>query len=108
MLKNIIILLIITSIAIVGAQHLRPLILALLAAHDWVTQLLMQVFAGGKTGNMIRQLIALVSMPLLISLIPTFIYWLAKRRLYPYFMHIVWAVWLIQISAIIILYHTNS
>jgi hypothetical protein len=108
MLKNIIVLLIISLIVIVGAHHLRPLIMALLAAHDWISQALLQVFSGGKIASIIRQLIALISIPLFIGLIPTLVYWLAKRRLSPYFMHIVWAVWLIQTSALIILYHANS
>lgn len=107
MLKNIITLLAITLIVIFGAHNLRPFIMALLTVHDWISQALMQVFSGGPVGNIIRQLIALISMPLFIGLIPALPYWLAKRRLFPYFIHTVWGVWLIQISVIIILYHAG-
>lgn len=103
MLKNIIALLVFTLLAVVGSHYVHPFIMALLSGHDWVSQLLLQVFSGGQAGNIAREFLALLAMPLIIGLIPAFVYWLAKRRLFPYFMHTIWAVWIIQVTAIIVL-----
>ena len=76
----------------------------LLALHDWIAVALKQVFSGGIAGNLIRELIALLALPLLIGLIPTAIYWLIRRAWFPYFMTFVWVVWLIQTAALVIQY----
>lgn len=104
LLKNIIALIAISLLAILGPHYIHPIITALLSSHDWISQLLLQVFSGGQAGNIAKSLIALITMPLIISIIPALVYWLAKRRMFPYFMHTLWAVWLIQTTAIIMLY----
>jgi hypothetical protein len=103
LLKNIIALIAISLLSIFGVEYIRPVIMALLSSHDWISQLLLQVFSGGQAGNILRELIALITMPLIIGLIPASVYWLAKRRMFPYFMHTVWIVWLIQTTAILVL-----
>jgi hypothetical protein len=75
---------------------------ALLSGHDWVANALKEVFSGGQAGNISRELIASLTIPVLIALIPAGFYWLAKRHWFPYFMTIVWIVWLIQTSALVI------
>jgi len=77
---------------------------AILTAHDWIAQTLTDVFSGGTAGNLIRQLLALLAIPVLIGLVPTVIYWIAKRNFFPYFMQIVWVTWLAQTAALIIQY----
>jgi hypothetical protein len=64
----------------------------------------MQVFSGGEAGNITRQLIALLTIPFLFGLIPATIFWMVKRRWLPCFMEIVWVAWLLQTSALVILY----
>ena len=103
-LKHFIALLLFSFAVIFGTHHVHPLIVALVSAHDWIAQVLLQIFSGGEAGNIIRQLIAMLAVPLLVAFIPTVIFWLAKRRLFPYFMHVVWVVWLLQTTAMIMMY----
>jgi hypothetical protein len=104
MLKHIIVLLALSLAVIFGTPHIHPLILALVSAHDWISRLLLQVFSNGQVGSISRQLIALLAMPLLIALVPTLIFWLAKRRFFPYFFQTVWVLWLLQTTALIMMY----
>jgi fatty acid desaturase len=85
------------SYAQYGLQHL-------VLAHDWINDQLTQVFTGGQAGNIIRQLIALLAIPVIVGLIPTTIFWMVKRTWMPCFMQIVWVVWLLQAGALVILY----
>ncbi len=75
----------------------------LVVAHDYVSQLLTDVFSGGHAGNLARGLLALLTVPFLVGLTPTVLYWMIKRHWFPYFMEIVWVVWLVQIGALMVL-----
>jgi hypothetical protein len=108
MLKNFIVLILLSIGVIFGIKHIQPLILLLVNCRDWVSQLLLQVFSGGQIGSTIRDLISLLVMPLFIAAIPACIYWLSKRRMFPYFMHVVWVVWLVQCTAITVLHHVTA
>lgn len=108
MLKNIIVLVLLSLGVIFGIKHIQPIILLLVSSRDWISQLLLQVFSGGDIGSAIRNLISLLVVPLFIALIPALVYWLSKRRFFPYFLHVVWTVWLVQCTAIIVLHHVAA
>lgn len=80
----------------------------LVFAHEWLSNILKEVFSGGEAGNIIRQLLALITIPFALGLVPVIIYWLARREWFPYFMQCVWIVWLIQTSALIVLYKATG
>jgi len=80
----------------------------LVTAHEWLSNVLKEVFSGGEAGNIIRQLLALLTIPFALGLIPAIGYWLAKREWFPYFMECVWIVWLVQTSALIVLYKATG
>lgn len=110
MLKSVIafIALIALSILIILFMSYGNLILGwVLSAHQWVAEVLTQVFTGGQAGDLTRQLLALLAIPFLVGLIPVFIYWLLKRTMLPGFMQIVWVTWLIQTAALVIQFKTG-
>jgi hypothetical protein len=104
MIKHIIAI-ILVSIAVIlampSAQHGLEIILS---AHDWVSETLKNVFSVGQTGDLIRQLIALLAVPVLVGLIPAVVFWLTRRKWFTYFMECIWVVWLIQAAALVMLY----
>lgn len=102
MLKQIIAIIAISILVILGMNYAQQILQGLITAHDWVAQALTEVFSGGDTGNLIRKLIALLTLPVLISAIPVVIFWFAKRRFFPYFMQFVWVIWLVQTAVIIV------
>jgi len=104
MVKHLIILVLLSVLVVLGMQYPQIGVKGLLAAHDWVSQLLTQVFSGGQVGNTIRELLALLCIPVVVGLIPSIIYWVVRRHWVPYFMEIVWIVWLVQFGALAIAY----
>jgi hypothetical protein len=104
MIKHIAALILLSLVVILTMSHVQEVLNALLAAHQWISQTLTDVFSGGQAGNLIRELIALLCLPLVIGLVPVGIYWLAKRSFFPYFMNFVWVMWLIEVTALVVLY----
>lgn len=104
MLKQLIAILLFSIFVIVSMPQAHVVLNAVVEGHNWVSELLTQVFAGGQTGLLIKNLFALVAIPLGIAAIPGLIYWLVRRQWFPYFIEIVWAIWLMQAAALVILY----
>ena len=108
MLKHFLALIILAVLVILTMPYAHTLLDALVAGHNWIVDELKAVFSGGTAGNLLKQLIAALTIPLLVALIPAGIYWLARRHWFPYFMYIVWVVWLIQTSALVMIYKTAA
>jgi hypothetical protein len=104
MIKHILAIILLSIVAVVSMLYAQQGLQWMVAAHDWVADALTQVFSGGQAGNIIRELIALLTVPVVIGLIPIVIYWVARRHFFPYFMQIVWIVWLLQFAALAIVY----
>ena len=104
MIKQIIAIIVLSIGVIFSMPYLQQGLQLLLSMHDWIADMLTQVFSVGEAGDLVRQLIALLAAPLVIGLIPAFIYWLVKRSWFPYFMEFVWVTWLVQASALAIVY----
>jgi len=104
MFKHLIILILLSVLVVLFMPYAQQGLQAVITAHDWINEMLMQVFSGGQAGNITRQLIALLAIPVIAGLIPALIFWMVKRRWFPYFMDFVWVTWLLQTSALVILY----
>ncbi|EKD70147.1 MAG: hypothetical protein ACD_46C00619G0002 [uncultured bacterium] len=104
MLKQTIALIALSIAVILSMSYAQQAVQFLLTAHDWISEILLDVFSIGQAGNLARNLIALLSIPVLVGLIPTLLYWMIRRSWFPYFMEIVWVVWLIQAGALIVMY----
>lgn len=111
MLKSMIALVIVILLSIVvilfmpQTQHVIEWVVS---AHNWVADTLTQVFSGGEAGDLTRKLLALLIIPFAIGLIPVIIFWLVKRRMFPYFMHVVGIVWLIETVALAVKYSAGG
>src|SRR3989442_1073125 len=104
MLKQIILLLLLSLLVINFMSYTQHGLEFLVTAHDWIADVLTQVFSGGKAGELSRQLITLLAVPVFIGLIPAIIYAIVRRNWFPYFMRLVWIVWLIQATALIVVF----
>jgi hypothetical protein len=104
MIKHIIAIVLLSVLIVLTMSHVQTLLHLLLAAHDWVANTLKDVFSDGTSGNATRELIASLTIPFAVGLIPAGVYWLVRRSWFPYFMTVVWVTWLIQTSALVIQY----
>jgi len=108
MLKQIIAIVLLSIIITLTTPHIQQGLQYLLSGYNWVSHQLTEVFSGGSTGNLIRNLLALLAIPLLVGMVPVTIYWLARRKWFPYFMQLVWVIWLVQTAGIVLLYKTAA
>lgn len=104
MIKQVVAIVVLSILIISMMSYAQVGLQAILSAHQWIADTLMDIFSGGPAGNLIRQLLALLAIPMMIGLIPVIIYWLAKRSWFPYFMEVTWVVWLAQVAALVIQY----
>lgn len=107
MLKQITSFFIIIALSVAVAFFMpeaQKLIHLLIKSHDWVSGSLTNVFNDGHAGNVSRELLALMIVPLLCGLIPAIIFFALRKRWLPYFMEIVWVVWLLEVGALAIIY----
>jgi hypothetical protein len=111
MLKSIISLVTLVALSIViilFMSNTQAVIGWILSAHAWVADVLTQVFSGGSAGDLTRQLLALITIPIALALIPVGIYWLLRRSMFPYFMQVIWVTWLIQTAALVIQFKVGA
>lgn len=108
MLKQIIAIILFSVLITIGMPYAKQGLQYIIQAHDWISDFLTQVFSGGQAGNIIRNTITLLLIPLLIALIPALIYWIAKRSWFPYFAQVIWVILLIESSALAILYEAPT
>ena len=104
MIKQVIAIILLSVAIILTMSYAQQAVQYLLQAHEWVSTLLTDVFSGGQTGNLLRGLIALLTIPVIVALVPALIYWASRRQWFPYFMQIVWVIWLVQAGALIAMY----
>ncbi len=104
MIKQVVAIVALSIAIILAMSYAQQALQLLLNAHEWISQALTDVFSVGQTGNLVRGLLALLAIPVLVGLIPTLVYWMVRRHWFPYFMEIVWVVWLVQAGALIVMY----
>ncbi len=75
---------------------------ALLSVHDWIAGGLASVFSGSAVGNFIQQCLSYLVLPFLIAGIAAAIYGLIRKKFIPHFMSIVWGVWLVLATALLL------
>lgn len=108
MIKHLIALIAFSVAIILCMTYAQQGVQYLLDAHDWVAQLLTDVFTEGQAGSLARGLLALLSVPLIAGLIPAIIYWVIRKHWFPYFMQVVWVVWLVQAGAMLIMFKAST
>jgi hypothetical protein len=108
MLKQAVVLIGLSVAVVLSMSYASLGVHWLLTAHDWISQLLTDVFSGGQAGNIMRGLIALLSIPIIVGLVPAVLYWVLRRHWFPYFMEIVWVIWLVQAGALIVMYKAGA
>ena len=104
MFKQIFLIIALSVGIVLSISYAQQAVQFLLLGQHWVSDLLTEVFSGGQVGNILRGLIALLAIPVVVALAPTLLYWAVRRSWFPYFMEIVWVVWLIQAGALIVTY----
>lgn len=104
MVKHIIAIILLSVVILFTMAYAQQGLELLISVHDWISEILTEVFSDGDIGDISRQLIALLVVPVIIGLIPAVIYWIIHHSWFPYFMQFVWVIWLVQTAALVVLF----
>lgn len=103
MVQHIIAIILLSLLILFSMSYAQQGLDILLSIHQWILEILRDVFSDGEIGDLTRQLIGLLAVPFLVALIPTIIYWIMKHSWFPYFMQLVWVIWLFQTAVLVVL-----
>lgn len=103
MLKTFLILLVLSVLGIIWLGEINHGLRFLVEAYSYVANTLGLIIKGNHWAHIARQSIALLLIPIIIALIPAFLYWLVKKRHMPYVCEIACAVWLVLLISIAVL-----
>ena len=95
MTKQFSILVALSILLVVFASYAQHVFIYIDLLYTYINVMLTGVFSSGATGIKIQKITTLMVLPLLITGLPAGAYWLYKKKLMPYFYHVLWVVWLI-------------
>ncbi len=102
MYKGVIGIIVLSVAVVFTSSYCTQALQFILHGHAAIDRVLYHVFSTDKTGVMIAQLISYLILPFAIASIFALLYGLMRHHLTPYFMHIAWAVWLVQTTALLV------
>lgn len=104
MLRQTLILLLLSILVVLFAKYAHLLIVYIDMLYTWINFKLTPIFSQTGVGIMIRKVILLVFIPILIALVPALIYKLVKGGQMPYFLELTWCLWLVIVLSNILIH----
>lgn len=100
MLKQLSILVVLSTILLIFSQYAQLILSYLDAAHTFLNAKLSYIFNTSTAGNTTQEVASLLLIPLAFTGILQATYWVFKRRMMPYFYHILWTIWLVLFTSL--------
>ena len=102
MIKHISILILLSFLFLLFVQQAQLVISYLALVHGYLNAGLSNIFSTSPVGNALQETLCLLVIPFVIVGFPAAIYYLFKRKLIPYFYHMVWGVWIVLFTSLIL------
>lgn len=104
-LKNFLLLLFGSYVITSYTQLFVTPLLSMLRLKTWVTNLLFAVSNKYALWQNLAPTLGVLVLPMLASAIPGLIFYLARKRSFPYFLQVFWFVWVIEVTALAATYN---
>jgi hypothetical protein len=101
MVKNILMIITFSVIAMLIDSNLGHILRYILMVHDKIADSLGAIFSNAPAGRMIQETIALIIIPVICGVIVALIYWLVKRHEMPHIIASVWVAWVILVVTMV-------
>lgn len=101
MIKQLILLVIASVLAVMFQSQIVHALNILVSAHNREAQSLAGVFSGDHTGRMIQGVIAVVLLPVGVGAVLSGGYYLIKKEMMPHTLTLVWVLWTVLITTLI-------
>lgn len=96
-------LIVLSFLLLIYSHHSQMFLAHLHNAHIFLNEKLSYIFTTNAVGNTFQETTCLLIIPFSLVSIPALCYWVVKRRLIPYFYHMVWGVWIVLFTTLLIL-----
>lgn len=100
MLKTFLGLIVASVLVLLFKSQLTSLLHMVSSMHHLASDKFAALFSGSSVGVLVAHLLSLILIPIVIALIPAFIYWLIYRTEMPNWLVIVWVVWVMLATII--------
>lgn len=102
MIRQTLLLLTASVLAALGASYINKVLNFFVTnyhtLHDWLGG----IFAHGEPGTTLTDLLALFLIPMIITGAISLGYWFIRRAEFPYFAYVLWSLWLVITTAVLI------
>lgn len=102
MLKQTFIIILVSIVILLFQSYAHQILLYLWQFHQAIISVLNTVFSGGKIALLIRDVLALLSVPLIIVGLISAIYVAIRKHAFPHIILLFWGLWLIMITALVL------
>jgi hypothetical protein len=102
-LKHLLIMIVITLVIVLSMPYCKKALQELIQFYPIILQHLSHVFAGSKIGTAIKEVLAILLLPLAVTAAVSGAYYIIKRTWMPHLINLSWILWIIVISAIVVL-----
>jgi type IV secretory pathway TrbL component len=102
MLKQVIYLVIASLVVVLLAVYLDQALQQLSNLYTMVAGWFSEVFASGRLGSILTELLSLFLIPLVITGVIAGAYWAFRRKSFPYFNAVVWTIWLVLATLLVV------
>jgi hypothetical protein len=102
-LKHLLIMVTVTVAIVFTMPYCKQALQELIKFYPVILRHLSYVFAGGKLGMLIKEVIAIIALPLVVSAVVSLAYYVIRRNWLPHLINITWILWIIVVSSVIVL-----
>ena len=101
MVKQIVLIVGLSVAAIFFQEQLSNLLDGMIYMHNYIARGLELVFSSGRIGRLVQDVIALLIIPCIAGGVGAFSYWIAKRKMLPNTMLVIWIIWLVLLTTML-------
>jgi hypothetical protein len=102
MIKHLVFLIGFSVLLVLGQSYVQMGLHQLVVMHSLLVGLLDKIFTANGTANLIKNTLALMAIPVIISSLISLGYWILKRSVWPYAITLTWILWLVLATVITI------
>ena len=100
MLKTFLGLIVLSVLVILFKAQFADLLHMVATLHGIASEKLASLLSGSSAGVLAAHITSLVIIPIIIALIPSFVYWIFYRTEMPHWLAVVWVVWVMLATII--------
>lgn len=101
MVKQIILIILLSAAAIFFKTQLSHMLDGLIYIHNFIAISLHMIFSDDAVGRLIQDMISLLLIPFVGGVLVVAVFWMFKREAMPHTLSLVWIVWLILVITMI-------